>query len=204
MAERFLREGDLLVGRLDEIELRVLVELLGQTRVVVEPPAADAGAQDPFAQMIAGCGLEDLGAAEIADDASALLDRDPALDRIVPPAHREDEVAAAEYRRFTERSIRARKAEGLSRAAELLRSQRPGRVSLTEPDASGLAVALTDVRLLLGERLGLREDDDMDALEAQAEHLDPSSPLVVLLSYYEFVTWLQEVLVIALMGDDLE
>jgi hypothetical protein len=87
-------------------------------------------------------------------------------------------------------------------------------------------VALTDVRLVLAERMGLRTDDDherlmdqvMDAIDARDEvdtvddvgdrpssdlGGDPASDMValeVMLSLYDFLTWLQETLVAALVA----
>jgi len=66
-------------------------------------------------------------------------------------------------------------------------------------------VALTDVRLLLGERLGLRTDEDADALqdrlEAAAEDdAAQDDPQLYLAAYYDFMTWLQESLTQALMS----
>ncbi len=59
-------------------------------------------------------------------------------------------------------------------------------------------VALTDVRLVLGERLGLRTDEDAIALAAALEELDEDDPQAFLVAIYDFLTWLQESLVHAL------
>ncbi len=45
-----------------------------------------------------------------------------------------------------------------------------------------MVVALTDVRLVLGERLGLRTDEDLDALEAQVASLDDDDAAVYALA----------------------
>ena len=62
-----------------------------------------------------------------------------------------------------------------------------------------MLVALTDVRLVLGERMGLRTDDDVAVLEAVAEDLDPDDPLGYALAVYDFLTWLQETLSSAML-----
>ena len=59
--------------------------------------------------------------------------------------------------------------------------------------------ALTDVRLVLGERMGLRTDEDVEVLDAAAEHLDPDDPLGYALAVYDFLTWLQETLASAML-----
>ena len=61
-------------------------------------------------------------------------------------------------------------------------------------------VALTDVRLVMGERLGLRTDEDATRLEELVETLDPDDPAVFALGVYDFLTWLQESLTQALVG----
>ena len=58
---------------------------------------------------------------------------------------------------------------------------------------------LTDVRLLLGERLGLRTDEDADALQDRLEEASPDDPQLDLAAYYDFMTWLQESLAQALL-----
>jgi hypothetical protein len=55
------------------------------------------------------------------------------------------------------------------------------------------------VRLVLGERMGLRTDDDLDALEAAVGDLDPDDALAYALAVYDFLTWLQETLASAML-----
>ena len=62
-----------------------------------------------------------------------------------------------------------------------------------------MLTALTDVRLVLGERMGLRTDEDVDVLEAVAADLDPDDPLAYALAIYDFLTWLQETLASAML-----
>ena len=62
-----------------------------------------------------------------------------------------------------------------------------------------MLAALTDVRLVLGERMGLRADDDVDVLEAAAEELDPDDPLGYALAVYGLLSWLQETLASAML-----
>ncbi len=61
-----------------------------------------------------------------------------------------------------------------------------------------LLVALTDVRLVLGERMGLRTEEDMEVLEAAATE-DDDGPLAYALAVYDFLTWLQETLATAML-----
>ena len=71
---------------------------------------------------------------------------------------------------------------------------------LDESTARAFVTALTDVRLVLGERLQLRTDEDLDLVEDLAASLDPEDPLVHVLALYDFLTWLQETLATALLG----
>ncbi|HET7476224.1 MAG TPA: DUF2017 family protein [Dermatophilaceae bacterium] len=194
MAKAFSRKGARVVGRLDEAEREVVVGLLEQTRVFLAPAeVADTG--DPFEDLVGSFGVAD------ADQAP----RDPALDRLLPAGHRGDAEVAAEFRRFTEQGLREKKSANIDLAVSSLREVASDRVSLDRDQAAALLVALTDVRLLLGERLGLRTDEDADAL-AELLHTslsdegdpDPRQHLLRLAAYYDFLTWLQESLAHAL------
>ena len=121
---------------------------------------------------------------------------DPALARLLPSGHREDEDLAGEFRRYTEQGLRARKRAGLETARQTL--GRSGSLDLDRAEATAWLVALTDVRLVVGERLGLRTDEDAVALADALEGLDEEDPQAFLVAIYDFLTWLQESLVHAL------
>ncbi len=72
-------------------------------------------------------------------------------------------------------------------------------MELDAAEAAAWVVALTDVRLVLGERLALRTDEDASALADRLGSLDADDPQVFLVAIYDFLTWLQESLVHALM-----
>jgi hypothetical protein len=105
---------------------------------------------------------------------------------------------AAEFRRLTEDSLRARKTANLDVSLAALSGLREHRVSLDQQQAVALVVALTDVRLVLGERLGLKQDDDLELLEEEVSSLPEDDPAVYALAVYDFLTWLQETLAHAL------
>jgi hypothetical protein len=131
-------------------------------------------------------------------DARSFGDRDPALQRLLPAGNRADEQAAAEFRRLTEAGLRRRKVDTLDRAIGALKGE-GDTVELDAATASALVVALTDVRLVIGERLGLREDADVERLEEVVAQLDPDEPLAHAAAVYDFLTWLQETLAHALL-----
>jgi hypothetical protein len=206
MARGFRRKGFgtavRYTAQLDPLERATVAGLMDQVHALLDPaPLADAGSADgdDFASIVAGLGMGVTVAAEDqVDDGPASAERDPALDRLLPTANREDDEAAAEFRRLTETGLRRRKAAGLELAAATLRGD-GDRVRLDEGEARAFLVALTDVRLVLGERMGLRTDDDVDVLEAAADELDADDPLAYALAVYDFLTWLQETLASAML-----
>ena len=86
---------------------------------------------------------------------------DPALARLFPNAYPDDKEAAAEFRRYTREGLVERKAanSGLISAA-LMESSDEGRLTVARDDAEQWLPALTDLRLVLAERLGIHDDDD--------------------------------------------
>jgi hypothetical protein len=72
------------------------------------------------------------------------------------------------------------------------------KVALEQPQALALLIALTDVRLVLGERHGLKQDDDMGRREEHVSGREDDDPAVYALAVYDFLTWLQETLAHAL------
>ena len=72
-------------------------------------------------------------------------------------------------------------------------------IELTPEQAQTFLVALTDVRLVLGDRLGLRDDEDATRLEEVALSLDPNDPSAYAIAVYDFLTWLQESLATSML-----
>jgi hypothetical protein len=196
VAKAFKRKGDRFVARLDSLEREVVAGLLEQTRDFLAPaPRAQTG--DPFDDLVASMGMPSF---QDATDPRLEGPRDPALERLLPSAHREDEAVAAEFRRLTEQGLRERKTANLTTAVDALRDADGDKVVLSGAQAQALVVALTDVRLLLGERLGLRTDDDAEELAQRLDDADQDDPAMLLAAYYDFMTWLQESLTQSLMS----
>jgi len=196
VARAFKRKGARFVARLDDVEREVVVGLLEQTHELLAPvPREPTG--DPFEDLVSGLGLPRLK--DVGDD-GAQGPRDPALERLLPSAHREDPALAAEFRRLTEYGLRERKAANLATAISALQDSDGDKVRLDQQQAQAMVVALTDVRLFLGERLGLRTDEDADALHDRLEAASEADPQLYLAAYYDFLTWLQETLIQALMS----
>jgi len=196
VARAFKRKGDRFVAQLDEVEREVVLSLLEQTEEFLAPEHREPTG-DTFDDLVAT-----LGVSRPADSGPAdqQLPRDPALERLLPSAHRSDPAMADEFRRLTERGLRERKAANLATAIVALRAADGDKVRLDHEQAQATVVALTDVRLLLGERLGLRTDEDADDLQDRLEAASEDDPELHLAAYYDFMTWLQESLTQALMG----
>jgi hypothetical protein len=117
----------------------------------------------------------------------------PALARLFPDAYLDDVGSSAQFRRFTERSLRETKLAHAATAIETLR--RSGdKVTLSADDAVAWLGALNDVRLALGTRLGVTEE----ALAEFAE-LPEEDPRAATYHVYDWLTFLQESLVRAVM-----
>ncbi len=86
---------------------------------------------------------------------------DPALARLFPNAYPEDAEAAAEFRQYTREGLVEHKSanSGLISAA-LMATDDGGRLTVARDDAERWLPALTDLRLVLAERLDIRTDDD--------------------------------------------
>ena len=206
MARGFKKRQGRYVARLDAVERGLVVGLMEQVRELVQPAdaAPDAEGGDEFDRIVAGLGGVGMGVSLAADDQVQLAGgvpapRDPALDRIFPTANRQDDQVAAEFRQLTEQGLRARKTANLDTAIAALAHLEEQKVSLDQAQAVALVVALTDVRLVLGERLGLKQDDDLELIEEQVSSLEEDDPAVYALAVYDFLTWLQETLAHALL-----
>ena len=196
MAKAFKRKGARFVAQLDADEREVVVGLMEQTHELLAPVPRDPTG-DPFEDLVSRLGmprLKDLG------DEVSQAPRDPALERLLPSAHRQDPELAAEFRRLTEYGLRERKAANLATAISALQDADGDKIRLDQEQAQAMVVALTDVRLLLGERLGLRTDEDADELQDRFEAASQDDPQLYLAAYYDFLTWLQESLIQSLMG----
>lgn len=89
---------------------------------------------------------------------------DPALRRLLPDASRAAPEVAAEFRRLTEDELRGTKAGNLAVLRSVLTAdpETPG-VRVEPSAAPAVAAALTDLRLVLAERLGIRSEADAEA-----------------------------------------
>lgn len=167
-----------IILRVDVVEKGLLTTLLEQLAEFVTPDVAED--EDPLVQLV---GL----------DPGAERPEDPALARLFPDAYLDDAEAAAEFRRFTERDLRDTKLAHATTALETLR--RSGeKVTLSADEAAAWLGALNDVRLALGTRLGITEEG-----MAEFAELPDDDPRAATYHVYDWLTYLQETLVRALL-----
>lgn len=131
---------------------------------------------------------------------------DPALARLFPDAYTDlgsdgdAQAASAEFRRYTENDLRARKrddARAVIRALEALspEGRRREMLHLDQEDCRQWLGALNDLRLVIASRLEIAADEDFDELTDLTDD-DPRGPLVLT---YGWLTTLQDTLVEAMM-----
>lgn len=149
-------------------------------------------------------------ATEAADPLDRVLDlaspeppADPVLRRLFPDAYT-DEGSASDFRRYTERGLReVKRRNALVVLSDLDRSEPTRResdarrtVAVAAADAESWMRALTDLRLALGTRLGLEQDEQPEWLGEDQPEDDPRH---YVLGVYEWLGWLQDSLVRAVM-----
>ena len=163
----------------DDVEATVLSQLVSDLSELLAEGEPEQE-QDPLAAMVG------------MSQGDVRRPQDPALARLLPDAYGDDEAAATEFRRYTEADLRAGKrahaATVLATLAPLL--DRGGSATLDREQADAWLGCLNDLRLVLGTRLGVTEDTDLD---------DPGDgPRAQALHVYGWLGWLQESLLSSL------
>ncbi|MEU8619227.1 DUF2017 domain-containing protein [Streptomyces sp. NPDC048623] len=177
---------------LDEVEISILRSLAVQLMELIGPgdePAEDA---DPLAALFA--------------EGPSEPPADPALRRLFPDAYGDDtdelRQAAADFRRFTENDLRARKREDahtVVRSLDALSTDAAGEgggiLKLTADESRAWLGALNDLRLTIGTRLDVTDDEESEELYRLPDD-DPRKPMVMA---YLWLGALQESLVETLL-----
>ncbi|MFG2196279.1 DUF2017 domain-containing protein [Streptomyces sp. NPDC048639] len=180
---------------LDEVEIAILRSLAVQLMELVGAGDQPAEGGDPLAAILS--------------EGPSEPPADPALARLFPDAYggpeaKPDEETlefAAEFRRYTENDLRARKRDdalGVVRSLDALTPAGDGGAVLKlGPDESRRWLgALNDLRLTIGTRLEVADDDDNNELYRLPDS-DPRKPMVMA---YLWLGGLQESLVETLMA----
>jgi hypothetical protein len=136
-------------------------------------------------------------------DGPTTAPEDPVLARLFPTAYPQDDEAAAEFRRFTEGSLRDGKAGGAAAIIDTLEEAGlPAHlgeqrlmidVELDEETALAWMKSFTDLRLALATRLEVEQDDD-----AYWASLPDDDPRAQAHDIYDWIGALQETLVDAM------
>ncbi|MEL5960943.1 DUF2017 domain-containing protein [Streptomyces sp. CLV115] len=177
---------------LDEVEIAILRSLAVQLLELIGPgdePAEDA---DPLAALFA--------------EGPSEPPTDPALARLFPEAYGDQDTelraASAEFRRFTENDLRARKrtdALAVVRTLDALTvtGDEGAVLELTGDECRNWLGALNDLRLTIGTRLEVSDEDEGEAGSLyRLPDSDPRKPMVMA---YLWLGALQETLVETLM-----
>ncbi|MGW3658223.1 DUF2017 domain-containing protein [Streptomyces sp. NPDC005151] len=176
---------------LDEVEIAILRSLAVQLLELIGPGDEPADGEDPLAALFA--------------EGPSEPPTDPALARLFPEAYGDEDselrAASAEFRRFTENDLRTRKrgdALTVVRTLDALPSGEQGAVlTLTADECRNWLGALNDLRLTIGARLEVSDEDEGG--EGSLYRLPDSDPRKPMVMAYLWLGALQETLVETLM-----
>jgi hypothetical protein len=176
-----------------------LVSLLGGEREIDDLDVFGEGGRFGTDDAVGRPGVPDEGAARPAGDLPAFglsdnttVSDDPVLARLFPDAYREDDKAAAEFRRYTEVGLRDGKVSAATAVLDDLGSG--GEVLLDDERAQSWLRALNDLRLALGTRLEITEE-----IHERLGEIDPGDSRYPAFVAYDWLSFLQESLVRALL-----
>jgi len=178
----FHRHGDnAFVAEFSESEREVLINLVEQI-IELLGERTDNHVDDPLAAMV-GITTHDSPP------------EDEVLLRLLPNAYA-DQVDAAEFRRYTESTLRAKKYGHSMSMRITLKSAIDGIIEVDHDGANDWLGAMNDIRLALGVRLKVEQTS-----HEELELLAPDDPMRGVYAVYSWLGWLQESLIIALMDE---
>ena len=190
--KKFHRRRGVIITQLSAYEVELLASLIMQLIELIsdgEPEgfATPAEANDPFEEIVKNL--------EGEPDEPGPLD-DPVLKRLFPDAYPDDTAASADFRRFTERDMKATRVAEARVVLERLATTELGARDLKIPanEVESWLRTLTSVRLAVATRLGIHDAAAADDLAALPED-DPRSFMV---SVYDWLGFAQETLISAL------
>ncbi|MER7568475.1 DUF2017 domain-containing protein [Streptomyces sp. NPDC097941] len=183
---------------LDDVEISIIRSLAVQLLELIGPGPAEDASGDPLAELFAE------GPSEPPSD--------PVLKRLFPDAYSDPEGApraekaeeqreySSEFRRYTENDLRAGKRDNalaVVRSLDALRSAGDGGavLKLSAAESQQWLGTLNDLRLAIGSRLDIADEEDTDLLYRLPDE-DPRKPMVMA---YLWLGGLQETLVTTLM-----
>lgn len=183
---------------LDDVEISIIRSLAVQLLELIGPGPAEDAPDDPLAELFAE------GPSEPPSD--------PVLKRLFPDAYSDPEgtpqaaeaeeqrAYSSEFRRYTENDLRAGKRDSalvVIRTLDALHSAGEGGavLKLSVEESRQWLGTLNDLRLAIGSRLDITDEEDTDLLYRLPDE-DPRKPMVMA---YLWLGGLQETLVTTLM-----
>jgi len=158
---------------LEHQEVELLTQLYGQLHDLLAEGEMEVDS-DPFIQLM-------------RMDGPTSISEDPALARLFPNAYLSDDEAASDFRRFTEPDLRRKKLVSVREVLAQLRGYEE--LVLLHPDqVQNWLLSLNDLRLVLGTRIGVGEEDE-ELRDTEDPEQDPGYFL------YDYLTYLQSTLV---------
>jgi hypothetical protein len=189
---KFTRRRGMITTQLSPYEVELLTSLVKQLVELVsdgDPVGFPAGPEpaDSFEALVADLEVD-------PDEPEA--SEDPVLKRLFPDAYPHDTTASSEFRRFTERDLRAKKVAEAQVVLDRLATTELGARDLRIPrdEVEAWLRTLTGVRLAVATRLGISDAEAADELSALPED-DPRSFMV---SVYDWLGFAQETFINAL------
>lgn len=185
---------------LDDVEISIIRSLAVQLLELIGPGPGEDAPDDPLAELFA--------------EGPSEPPADPVLRRLFPDAYSDPEgtpqakeaeeqrAHSAEFRRYTENDLRAGKRAGalaVVRSLDALNAASAGEggavLKLSVEESQQWLGALNDLRLAIGSRLDIADEDDTELLYRLPDE-DPRKPMVMA---YLWLGGLQETLVATLM-----
>jgi len=171
----FRRDGDMITASFTNLERRLISDLATSIAELLAPLASHIN-DDPL-YSATGIG------------GSSARHPDPAIARLLPNAHADDDAASADFRRLTERSLSSRKVTNAQAVLTSLESD-SGSVVLDAALVQSWLRTLADIRLVIASRLGIEADDDQGTAD--------TDELVMLRDVYDWLGFVTESLIEAL------
>jgi len=113
---------------------------------------------------------------ELADQVDSVLllggDDDPALGRLFPSAYPEDREAAHDFTRYTRDSLVDGKRQAAQSVRDATATERDAglvEIELDQAQAWGWLTFLTDLRLILAERVGVTDPDEAEPADDERD-----------------------------------
>ena len=183
---------------LDDVEISIIRSLAVQLLELIGPGPGEDAPYDPLAELFAEGPTEP--------------PHDPVLKRLFPDAYSDPEgtpeareaeeqrAYSSEFRRYTENDLRAGKRENALAVIRTLDALTPAAdggavLELSTEESRQWLGSLNDLRLAIGSRLEIVDEDDTDLLYRLPDE-DPRKPMVMA---YLWLGGLQETLVTTLL-----